>query len=140
MYELGADLKIGKTTYTLVLNTKALADIQKMYGSVDSVAQRLTYDDEDADQTTSVLEVLADVVAVLANEGSALREEEGEPHTDPITTAQVLRRLMPKDIGKTTTAVMEALRLGLVDPDAKKPDENAVVDEVLQEIEAEKNA
>jgi hypothetical protein len=129
MNEAGRDITIGGTPYRLVLNVNAYQEIVMKYGGIKELADAM---DDKAQQ----LITYPWIIALLANQGTLLANE-GKPRPVLLTPEAVGLRMTPHELIRQRDAVFEAIVAGM--RGETSPDENKPVDEVLEEINAEKN-
>lgn len=120
-------LKVGKKEYKLVFSTQALIDITDKYGGVEQMASALEK------MGVKAVQEYAWLIALLANQGIAIDNEENGTEIPLITDKKVMLCLTPADLMSAQSILMGAISEGMgqtIDIDGDNDDN----DEVLTEI------
>jgi len=130
MYEAGKKITIGGRDFELVFNVAALADITERFGGISNLGELL-----EKDKAKAIRE-MPWLIALMANQGIALHNEETGEKMALISSDWVALRMKPKELIRQQNIIMEAISEGMNDGDAEGENEQ---DEVLAEVLSEKN-
>lgn len=131
MYETGREVKIADRSFFLVFNTSALLEITQRYGGLEMLGDAF-----EKEPAKAIAEVPW-LIALLANQGIALKNEETTEKESLITAEWVALHMKPKQLIRQKDIVMQAITDGMTDDDQDAEDDDT--DEVLEDIVSEKN-
>lgn len=124
MNEKKSQIRIGKNQYDLVFTVQALLEINENAGGIEEIGKKLEKGD------LSALRDYAWILALLINQGLALKGiDTGKKYT-PVTEQEILLRMTPGELIQTKSAIGEAINRGM----SINFTVNEDVDEVLEEI------
>jgi len=130
MYEDGRIIKIRNQEYFAVFNTAALEEVTRRYGGLKELSDVII------DQSKAIGEI-AWLIALLISQGTALKKAQEGIEGRTFTDADIKILMSPKELMEQTDLVIEIINAGM--GDEGEAEENAEVDEVLEEIESSKN-
>jgi hypothetical protein len=133
-----AKIKIGQTEFDMLFNINALNEIIKKYGGMTQMEKSLLQ----AKSETESIGAYIWIITTLINQAALAHNMDVEmgilvgENSATITEQYVMAKLRPKDLFSQRNAVFQTIS---EDSSFETDDEPEEKDEVLAEIEAEKN-
>lgn len=133
MYEDGGEITIRGKVYPLLFNVTALKEVGAKYGDIEGLSEKLKAD------YTEALAVTSWVIALLIQQGIALRNFDTGANDKGLTQAEVELLMKPREIINQQDVVIRAINDGMNILNGEGQSTDDEVDEVLEEVLAAKN-